>query len=384
MTSQPRSPESVKATPSVESDASARPRMGKSAAWLGMAGFQEMGLVVVVLVLGIGLALLAAPINLPDGSTINGFLNADNLGRNILVYMSWVAIMALGATLVIISGGIDISVGSTFCLCALGCAAALNLCGENASPWLVIPVGVVVPLAIGAICGFINGAIVVGVRMHPFIVTLATLSIFRGIAVNTVPMQTVPVNAEAFTNFINASVALPGKITLEPWPIILMLACGAAVWVYLSHTVGGRQIYAVGGNEEAARFSGLPVGRIKLRVYVLCGLLAGVAGMISTGFFASANTSTGDGYELIVIASAVVGGASLDGGRGTALGAVLGALIIKLIENGIAVMRPINLGLFTLKLSKQYSMIIVGVAILLAVGIDRFSEHLRARRAKMR
>jgi len=148
-------------------------------------------------------------------------------------------------------------------------------------------------------------------------------------------------------------------------------------WIFLSHMVAGREVYAVGGNEEAARFSGLPVGAIKLRVYALSGLMAGIAGMVSTGYFGSANTATGEGYELIVIAAAVVGGASLTGGRGTALGAVLGALIIKLIENGIYILKQINFGIGTLTLSKEYSKIIIGIAIVIAVAIDRLSERFK-------
>jgi ribose/xylose/arabinose/galactoside ABC-type transport system permease subunit len=126
----------------------------------------------------------------------------------------------------------------------------------------------------------------------------------------------------------------------------------------------------VGGNEEAARFSGLRVGWVKVRVYALTGLLAGVAGMVSAGRFGTASSDTGTGYELTVIAAAVVGGASLTGGRGTALGAMLGALVIRLIENGITILR----------LNTEFSTIIIGAAIIVAVAIDRISEYARARR----
>src|SRR6185312_13813722 len=142
----------------------------------------------------------------------------------------------------------------------------------------------------------------------------------------------------------------------------------------------GRQIYAVGGNEEAARFSGLPVNRVKLRVYAIAGLTAGIAGMMSAGFYGAADTATGLGYELMVIAAAVVGGASLSGGRGTALGAVLGMLVIQLIQNGIFVLHRIKIGSITLILSKEYSQIIVGAAIIVAVAIDRVSEFVRNKR----
>jgi ribose/xylose/arabinose/galactoside ABC-type transport system permease subunit len=154
-------------------------------------------------------------------------------------------------------------------------------------------------------------------------------------------------------------------------PLIIMLICIAAGAFYLRMLVAGRETYAIGGNEEAARFSGLRVGWIKLRTYALAGLCAGIAGMVSVGRFGTASTSTGTGYELTVIAAAVVGGASLLGGRGTALGALLGTLIIALIENGIIILR----------LAQEYRLVIIGLAIIVAVSLDRLGSHLRSRRA---
>jgi ribose/xylose/arabinose/galactoside ABC-type transport system permease subunit len=162
--------------------------------------------------------------------------------------------------------------------------------------------------------------------------------------------------------------------------MLLMLVCLAAAWVYLGYTAAGRRVYAVGGNAEAARFSGISVARVQMQVFALSGLAAGIAGMVSAGYYASANTATGEGYELTVIAAAVVGGASLVGGRGTALGAVLGALVIKLIENGIDILKRIDVGLFALPVSKEYSKIIIGVAIVVAVAIDRLSEYVQQSR----
>ena len=224
--------------------------------------------------------------------------------------------------------------------------------------------------------------------MHPFIVTRGTLSIFRGIALISVATKSLPagdkVLPEAFTaRFMSWQFTIPRgtgtPILLQPVPMLVMVLCVIGGWIFLSQLVAGREVYAVGGNEEAARFSGLPVGAIKLRVYALSGLMAGIAGMVSTGYFGSANTATGEGYELIVIAAAVVGGASLTGGRGSALGAVLGALIIKLIENGIYILKQINFGIGTLTLSKEYSKIMIGIAIVIAVAIDRFSERIHKR-----
>ena len=345
----------------------------------------QTGLVVVILLLGILLTFASDPIHV-RGQTVNNFFRLDNLIPNVATPMSWMAIMAIGVTLVIVSGGIDISVGSIFGLAALGTAAVLQNLPEDASAWKVLPVAIAVPVGIGLGCGLINGALVVGLRMHPFIVTLGTLSIFRGIALIAVATKSLPagdkVLPEAFTaRFMSWQFNIPRgagtPILLQPVPMLVMVACVIGGWIFLSHMVAGREVYAVGGNEEAARFSGLPVGAIKLRVYALSGLMAGIAGMVSTGYFGSANTATGEGYELIVIAAAVVGGASLTGGRGTALGAVLGALIIKLIENGIYILKQINFGIGTLTLSKEYSKIIIGIAIVIAVAIDRLSERFK-------
>jgi ribose/xylose/arabinose/galactoside ABC-type transport system permease subunit len=156
---------------------------------------------------------------------------------------------------------------------------------------------------------------------------------------------------------------------LQPMPLVIMLTSVLLGWFYLRMMVAGRETYAVGGNEEAARFSGLRVGWIKLRTYALAGLAAGIGGMVSLGRFGTASTSTGSGYELTVIASAVVGGASLVGGRGSALGALLGTLVIALIENGIIILR----------LAQEYRLLIIGLAIIVAVSLDQLSARFRGR-----
>ena len=353
-----------------------------------MPRMQEAGLLVVILLLGLLLTFAAEPINV-RGHTVNNFFRIDNIIPNVATPMSWMAIMAIGGTIVIVGGGIDISVGSIFGMAALGTAAVLQNFSPDASPWIVLPVAIIVPLVIGLICGLINGALVVGLRMHPFIVTLGTLSIFRGIALISVPSKSLPYGDKSLPDaFISQFMswqftiqrANAPPLLLQPVPMIVMLLCVIAGWIFLNHTVWGRETYALGGNEEASRFSGLPVSLIKLRVYALCGLAAGIAGMVSTGYFGSANTATGEGYELVVIAAAVVGGASLTGGRGSALGAVLGALIIKMIENGIYILKEIKLGVVTLHLSKEYSKIIIGIAIIVAVAVDRLSEYFRTKR----
>lgn len=348
---------------------------------------QEAGLLLVVLALGAVITAAAPTITL-RGEQANAFLRWDNLLASVATPMSWMAIMALGATLVIISGGIDISVGSVFGLSALGAAAALQELPREAGLGACLAVGGGAALGIGAACGLVNGLLVVGLGIHPFIVTLGTLSIFRGLGLVLVRDKTLPALGkllpDAFTGEgIGARVVFDAgnaRSFVQPVPLAVMLGCAALAWVFLARTAAGREVYAVGGNEEAARFAGLPVARVKLRVYVLSGLCAGLAGLLSCGFYQSANTATGEGYELTVIAAAVVGGASLQGGRGTALGAVLGALVIKLIENGIDILKELPLGFATLPLGKEYGKIVIGAAILLAVAADRLSERWRGAR----
>lgn len=328
---------------------------------------QELGLALVVLLLG-GILTVYGWHDAAAGRP-NTFLNFDNLIDGIATPMSYYAIMAVGLTIVIITGGIDISVGSTMALSALGAAAALQRLPADASAWQVLPVAILVPLGIGLLSGLINGALIVSLSLHPFIVTLGTMSIFRGLA-NVLPAEkTLPAAGKllppAFTtHFMRIEV-----FGLQPMPLIIMLICVALGWFYLRLMVAGRETYAIGGNEEAARFSGLRVGWIKLRTYALAGLCAGLAGMVSLGRFGTASTSTATGYELTVIAAAVVGGASLLGGRGTAIGALLGTLVIALIENGIVILR----------LAQEYRLVIIGLAIIVAVALDRLSIYLRNR-----
>jgi ribose/xylose/arabinose/galactoside ABC-type transport system permease subunit len=357
--------------------------------WRSAYRLQEAGLVLVIVLLAALLTFGGGSVTV-GGREVNNFLRVDNLVPNVATTMSWIALMAVGATIVIAGGGIDISVGSIFGLAALGTAAVLQGFAEDASAWLVIPVAAAVALGIGLLCGLINGAIVVGLRMHPFIVTLGTLTIFRGLALISVPTKSLPAGDRSLplaltSRFVSWQLLLEradaAPLLIQPVPMLIMLAWVLAAWVFLSHTVGGRQVYAVGGNEEAARFSGIATSHVKLRMNALSGLSGGLAGLVSTGFYGSANTATGEGYELMVIAAAVVGGASLTGGRGTALGALLGALVIKLIDNGTYILKQINLGFATLPVSKEYSKIMIGVAIILAVAVDRFSEYVQSRHA---
>ncbi|HEY1581681.1 MAG TPA: ABC transporter permease [Chthoniobacterales bacterium] len=331
---------------------------------------QEFGLALVVLLIG-GILSLYGWHDAAAGRS-NTFLNFDNLIDGVATPMSYYAIMAVGMTFVIITGGIDISVGSIMALSALGTAGALQMLPPDAPAIVVLPVAILVPLGIGLLCGIVNGTLIVSLSLHPFIVTLGTMSIFRGLA-NVLPAEkTLPAAGKLLPSAFTTHFMRVEFFGLQPMPLIIMLSCVAFGWLYLRLMVAGRETYAIGGNEEAARFSGLRVGWIKLRTYALAGLACGIAGMVSVGRFGTASTSTGTGYELTVIAAAVVGGASLLGGRGSALGALLGTLVIALIENGIIILR----------LAQEYRLVIIGLAIIVAVSLDRLSLYLRKRRTQ--
>jgi ribose/xylose/arabinose/galactoside ABC-type transport system permease subunit len=271
---------------------------------------------------------------------------------------------------------------------------------------VVLALGIGVPVGVGLACGMLNGIIVIGLRMHPFIVTLATMSIFRWACLKMARQGSLPTQDRnlpaAFTDhFVAWQIKYPkfgGRAmeALQLTPMLVMLTCLILGWVFLRLTIWGRETYAIGGNEEAARFSGIRVPWVKLRVYAISGMCAGIAGMLTCGFYKSAATNTGEGYELTVVAAAVVGGASLIGGRGTALGAVLGMLIMQLIDNGTHVLNPaivfppyrmwsmfgLKAPWFSIPIQSEDTKLINGVSIIVAVAIDQFSRHLQERQMK--
>ena len=338
--------------------------------------FKEAGLLGVVVALGLLLSIFGGSLQVRDRDTggthtVNKFLRADNLDK-LAKNTSFFAIMAVGATLVIISGGIDLSVGSIYCLAAVCGAMFLHRFGPHgvgagASPAWVVPVAILLCLGVGTLCGLVNGLGVVLLRVHPFVITLGTMAIYRGVAF-------VMTKAQAYTHFpaqfTDGLIRYEVGHNLYPVPMAIMVIVTALAGLYLKFAVTGRQIFAIGGNELAARYSGLPVERVKLKVYALSGLMAGIAAMIMLGYYGAASSDAGKGYELDVIAAAVVGGASLVGGRGAALGALLGALIIQMINNGIII----------LEIDQNYSQIIIGAVIVVAVVLDRINTALRERR----
>jgi ribose transport system permease protein len=326
----------------------------------------QAGLVAVILLLGAVLTLFAGThVDARTGATVNNFLNSYTLIQT-ATDASFFAIMAVGATIVIISGGIDLSVGSVYALAGVTTAMVLRGMGQ-VDPFTAVAVGLLVSLGIGLICGAANGALVVGLGVHPFIITLGTMWIVRGIAFVSSGAESILL-PRALTNVAKASLGM--RDSLYPVPMLVMLVVAAIGTVYLLRTVGGRRVFAVGGNQEASRFSGVPIGRVKIAVYVLSGLTAGLAAFMGASFYGSASCADATGYELYVIASAVVGGASLSGGKGSAFGALLGAVLIVLIRQSIR----------TLHFDQNYEWIIIGCAIIIAVVLDQASARFTVRR----
>ncbi|MDK2886856.1 MAG: ribose transport system permease protein [Thermosipho sp. (in: thermotogales)] len=274
------------------------------------------------------------------------FLTLSNF-INVFRQVSIQAIIAFGMTLVIISGGIDLSVGSVFALSAVVMASVLK--GGS------VLLGVLVALLVGALLGSINGVIVAKGKIQPFIVTLATMAIARSLTL--VFTQGMPI-----TGFPSSFRYIGrGDILGIPVPVIIMFGIFAIIFYISMFTKLGLYTYAIGGNETAAKLSGVKVDKYKIIIYMLSGLLSAIAAIILTARLNSAQPTFGTGYELDAIAAVVLGGASLAGGKGTVIGTLFGALIMGILNNGL------NL----LNVSPFYQQAVKGIVILIAVLIER-------------
>lgn len=402
--------------------------------WLGgLFGGQESGLVIVILLMGLGLTIFGAispikrPIPLPiapdatialldlegqphppgslartqisgfqvtqpGGSTTtyhaadgwryesdrrtlfgqqatNAFFNKQNL---VLVAnnATYFAIMAVGMTAVIILAGIDLSVGSIYGLSAIVGAMTLSALPPDTGWLLAVPITLAVCVGVGALCGLANGSMTVGLRVHPFVITLGMMAALRGL---TIVLPNTFFNAQSIGGFpasFTGGFFKAEILGVQPVPVIFMLLIAGAGWFTLSRTVFGRRVFAIGGNETAARYAGIPVGKIKIIVYTLMGAMAGLAACVYLGYYGAAETNAGNAYELQVIAATVIGGASLTGGRGTAIGAVLGAIVIQLINNAMIL----------LNVDPNYNQIVMGTAIIVAVVVDQTKQRLGTRK----
>ncbi|HEX7048887.1 MAG TPA: ABC transporter permease [Longimicrobiales bacterium] len=327
---------------------------------------QQVGLVVVLFVIGAALTMAAGShVDAVTGERVNNFLNKYTLIQ-MATDASAFAIMGVGATIVIIAGAIDLSVGAIYAIAGVSTAMMLQAVGPL-GPTATVLLGLATCVAIGLACGLANGLMVIGLGVHSFVITLGTMWIFRGLAFVMSHARSILVPT-ALTDVAKASLGM--GTALYPVPLLVMLSVMLLGGLYLSRTVMGRHIFAIGGNPEASRFSGLSVRRIQLGVFVVSGLTAGLAAFVGASFYGSASSSDGNGYELYVIAAAVVGGASLLGGKGSAINATLGALLIVLIRQAIR----------TLHLDQNYEWIIIGGAMILAVVLDQSGTKLLARR----
>ncbi|MDI9440439.1 ABC transporter permease [Candidatus Darwinibacter acetoxidans] len=275
------------------------------------------------------------------------FFSLTNL-MNILRQSTLIGIVAAGMTMIIITGGIDLSVGSVLSLSSCLTAGMIIFYGWNV--WLSVILGIL----IGAVFGLINGLLITQIPLPPFIATLGIMGVARGFAfvyTGGAPIYTLPKSFRYLGQ---------GMIGPVPFPVLLMLVIYVIFYLLLKRTKLGRYAYAIGGNEEAAILSGIPVAKYKVIVYSLTSALAALAGMILAARLDAATSVAGDGFELDVIAAVVIGGTSMSGGQGGVIGSLIGALIMGVVRNGL------NL----LLVSSHWQRVILGLIILLAVTVD--------------
>jgi ribose transport system permease protein len=274
------------------------------------------------------------------------FPTADNL-FSVARQFSYIAVTAIGELMVIITGGIDLSVGSI-----MGFGAILT--GFFMKSGVPIPLAILLGIIGGGVLGLFNSLFITKVKLPPFIATLGMLSIGRGLAYAITQGYTVSV--PPFFAFLGQGYWGP-----IPFPVIYMVVLAVIFAIFLGRTVLGRRIYALGGNEEAAKVSGINISRIKIFVYVACGMLSAIGGIICAARLGVAQSTLALGYELDVIAAVFIGGASTTGGSGTVMGTILGAAIMGIIRNGLVL----------LNVSPYWVQTAIGSVIVIAVGFDR-------------
>ncbi len=278
------------------------------------------------------------------------FLTAQNL-TNIMRQTSVIGILAVGMTFVILTAGIDLSVGSVLALAGVVCASLEH----RGLPVVAVTVAT---MLLGAFIGMINGIVITKGKVTPFVVTLGTMSIARGLSHIYTDGQPISGFGAAF-RFLGS-----GEVLNFPVPIIVLALTVLIAAIILGHTVLGRYTYAIGGNEEAVRLSGINVDLYKTSAYAICGLTAALGAIVLTSRLNAGESIAGTGYELDVIAAVVIGGTSLMGGRGSVWGTLIGALLIGTINNGM------NL----LMISSYYQLVVKGILIVAAVLLDRLRE----------
>lgn len=281
----------------------------------------------------------------------SNFLTANNL-LNLLLQVTSNALIAFGMTFVILTGGIDLSVGS---ILALSSALTAGLLGSG----MPVTLAILISLILGCILGMMNGLLISYGKLAPFIVTLATMTIFRGATL-------VYTNGNPITKGLSDTFLFQflgqGYIVGIPFPVIIMFIVFIVLYVLLHKTAFGKSVYAIGGNEKAAYISGVKLNKVKIIIYSISGIMASISGLIITSRLSSAQPTAGASYEMDAIAAVVLGGTSLSGGKGRILGTLIGALIIGVLNNGLNI----------IGVSAFWQQVVKGVVILIAVLIDRF------------
>ncbi len=309
-------------------------------------GAQEFGIFLVLVIMGLFLTLQT-----------DNFLTSRNL-FNVMRAFSWIAISAFGEILVIITAGIDLSVGAVMALAGLTAALALT------AGWPV-PVAIAIGLLTGVVIGLINGALISKANLPPFIATLGMMSIARGLCYGLTNGQPVRGFPSGFNFF--GQYDLPVGAFLVPLPVIFMVIIAIIMSIFLGRTVWGYRIYAVGGNEQATALSGINTGRVKLLVYTLCGFLTAIGGLLMTARLGVAAPTAALGYELDIIAAVVIGGTSLMGGEGTILGVLIGAAIMQVLRNGLVL----------LGFPAYWQPAAIGLVIIIAIVLDQLRKRRR-------
>lgn len=299
----------------------------------------ESAMLIALIVLSIAFAL-----------TSDVFFSRGNI-INILRQVSIMGILSVGTTMVMITGGIDLSVGSVVGVASVLVAVLVN---SGVSPLLAI----IIALIVGSIIGLINGFLITDIGMFPMIATLATMTMFRGVAyliTNGLPVYGLP---ESFL-FLGQ-----GYLLGIPFPVIVMALVFLMGHIILNHTVWGRQIYGIGGNIEASRLSGIPVRKTLYKVYIFQGLMAAAAGVILLSRINSGQPTSGEGYEMDVITASVLGGTSVSGGVGNIRGVIIGVLFMGVLTNGMVL----------LNVQDYWQQVIRGLVLIIAVAFDLYTS----------
>lgn len=305
---------------------------------------QEYGSFIALLFLIVVIGVIS-----PEFRTINNFLS-------LLRQSSINGLIAFGMTMVILTGGIDLSVGSTLAISAALCAGMITNMG------IPVPVAMLLTLVVGLLFGGISGLLITKGRLQPFIATLITMTVYRGFTM-------IYMDGRPISNLSNSKYVLPkalvfigrGDILGIPVPIIIFILVFILFFIVLNKTTFGRKVYAIGSNDRCAKLAGISITKVKMVVYCVSGLMASLSSLILLSRLNSAQPTLGTGYELDAIASVALGGTSMNGGRGKILGTLIGILIIAVLNNGLNI----------LGVSSYYQSVVKGIVILIAVLSDK-------------